>query len=205
MIKIQLSPDIDSWYISEIIDFFRRSHNHSYNNIESIIKKDLGISFKILLVMKPSELIRIAGFIKISLPNIDKNTKGYLIDVYKSYRNTKSSKNHLKKINLKVCPYCNRNYIFNFGKKSESATAQMDHFYDKSKYPYLSLCLYNLVPCCSTCNLRKSNKDVLSSPILNPFEDNLHNHITFDSSTILSIEEIDDKTTKDIIETVAGA
>jgi len=191
MIKIELPSDIEAWYFKEVGSFFKNSNNHSYKEIANIIKNDLGISFKKLLIMTPDELHRIVGFIKISLPIIPASDKKKLIAVYKSFRSSISSKSFLAKINLKVCPYCNRNYIFNFSSnKKQEATAQLDHFYDKSKYPYLVLCLYNLVPCCPTCNLRKSNKDVLKEPILNPYEDNLHNHIKFQSHTILSIEEI---------------
>ena len=67
--------------------------------------------------------------------------------------------NFIKQLNINVCPYCNRNYIFNFTKdNTKKATAQLDHFFDKKDYPYLAVSLYNLVPSCSTCNQRKSSK-----------------------------------------------
>ena len=53
--------------------------------------------------------------------------------------------------------------------------------------------MYNLVPSCSTCNQRKSKKDVLLNPIFNPYKDNIHNHISFKSSEILSLEELKEK------------
>ena len=107
--------------------------------------------------------------------------------MYEKFRSSVSSKNFIEKVNLKVCPYCNRNYIFNFRKNNkQEATAQLDHFIDKGKYPYLALCLYNLVPSCGTCNQRKSSKDVLEEPIYNPYSDNIHNHIKFSASEILA-------------------
>lgn len=37
------------------------------------------------------------------------------------------------------------------------ALFQVDHYYPKEKYPYLSIALYNLYPVCASCNLTKSN------------------------------------------------
>ena len=49
--------------------------------------------------------------------------------------------------------------------------AQLDHFYDKDKYPYLAVSRYNLVPCCPTCNGigGKYTDDVADTGIVNPF------------------------------------
>lgn len=81
--------------------------------------------------------------------------KDYFLEMYKRLQKA----NFIKQLNINVCPYCNRNYIFNFSKNNrEEATAQLDHFFDKKDYPYLAISLYNLVPSCSTCNQRKSSK-----------------------------------------------
>jgi len=56
-----------------------------------------------------------------------------------------------------VCPYCNRNFTFNFNEKE--TTVELDHYYPKEKYPYLALNLYNLVPSCHTCNHKKTSSD----------------------------------------------
>lgn len=189
MVEINLSTDIESWYLKEIGVFFKRN-KYSYKKVAWLIKNSLGISYKDLLIAKPSKLEKIAQSIKSSPPANFASDRAIFIALYENFRSRIISKKYLEKVNLKVCPYCNRNYIFNFGNKKQEATAQLDHFYDKSNYPYFSLNLYNLVPSCSTCNLRKSNKDVLDNPIFNPFEDNLHNHITFKSNSILSNKEI---------------
>lgn len=52
----------------------------------------------------------------------------------------------------KVCPYCNRNYITPLYSKKGKVRADLDHFFPKHKYPYLSLSLFNLVPSCRFCN-----------------------------------------------------
>jgi hypothetical protein len=75
-----------------------------------------------------------------------------------------------------VCPYCNRTFIKHVtGKKADGQRveikAQLDHFYDKDKYPYLAVSRYNLVPCCPTCNGigGKYTDDVANTGIVNPF------------------------------------
>lgn len=83
-------------------------------------------------------------------------------------------------VNADVCPYCNRTFIKHVsGKKADSdgsvidvdIKAQLDHFYDKDKYPYLAVSRYNLVPCCPTCNGigGKYMDDVAETGIVNPF------------------------------------
>ena len=58
---------------------------------------------------------------------------------------------------IEVCPYCQRNYINSYDEKT---TADLDHFYSKSLYPFLALSLYNFIPSCQVCNSRfKGYKD----------------------------------------------
>lgn len=60
----------------------------------------------------------------------------------------------LNRLNINVCPYCNRNYISNYydKKKGKSTTATLDHYYTKDKYPFLAVNIYNLIPSCPVCN-----------------------------------------------------
>lgn len=107
------------------------------------------------------------------------------------------------KINLKVCPYCNRSYIpvieckEKNGKKKILAP-EMDHFYPKSKYPYLAFSFYNLVPICNTCNSRFKSDNV--KEILNPYKEGFENKIKFklngsneDIINLLSGSDVDKK------------
>lgn len=63
-------------------------------------------------------------------------------------------------LNINVCPYCQRNYISsyeeNINKKDmiKKTTADLDHFYSQSEYPFLALSLYNFIPSCQICNSR---------------------------------------------------
>ena len=67
----------------------------------------------------------------------------------------------LDHININVCPYCNRQYITTIS-NDKIRQAHMDHFFCQEKYPYLALSIWNLIPSCSYCNGKKSNKDMCS-------------------------------------------
>lgn len=60
-----------------------------------------------------------------------------------------------------VCPYCNRNFIFTVPRHTGNGGVrpEYDHFFPKSKYPYLAASMYNLIPSCSVCNKAKSNRN----------------------------------------------
>ena len=72
---------------------------------------------------------------------------------------------------IEVCPYCQRNYISSYEENnSKKTTADLDHFYPKSLYPFLALSLYNFIPSCQICNSRfKGNKDTRDS--IYPYEE----------------------------------
>lgn len=86
----------------------------------------------------------------------------------------------ISSLNISVCPYCNRQYITSYEEKSnEKTTADLDHYYPKSKYPYLALSLYNFIPSCQICNSRmKLNKE----GHLYPYEDECGDKAIFKTS-----------------------
>ena len=77
----------------------------------------------------------------------------------------------LSLIGIEICPYCQRNYISSYEESNdEKTTADLDHFYPKSLYPFLALSLYNFIPSCQICNSRfKGNKDTRDS--IYPYEE----------------------------------
>ena len=74
----------------------------------------------------------------------------------------------VEKLGIWVCPYCNRNTIYNI-KYGEQRTSELDHFYPKSKYPYFALSFYNLIPSCKVCNKIKLDND--DKKYINPYDD----------------------------------
>ncbi|WP_145335675.1 hypothetical protein [Paenibacillus xylanexedens] len=77
---------------------------------------------------------------------------------------------------LNVCPYCNRDYIN--CRADNVAGAQLDHFFNKGKFPLFSICLYNLIPVCGNCNRIKGAQKLEFS---SPFDSSINwiNDITF--------------------------
>jgi 5-methylcytosine-specific restriction endonuclease McrA len=83
-------------------------------------------------------------------------------------------------INIKACLYCNSQYSFSYKYDSKRISKlQLDHFYSKSKYPYFSISLYNLIPSCSYCNQKKSNTDFDLNNYSNPYVESLSDRFDF--------------------------
>lgn len=105
---------------------------------------------------------------------------------------------------VKCCPYCNRNFTFqykyrNYQKHVDGkAQPELDHFYSKSRYPYLAICCNNLVPCCNNCNgvHGKWNKDARIANLINPYElkkaDGIQFRVDVESGAFLSMSEFED-------------
>lgn len=94
-----------------------------------------------------------------------------LHDAYKQIADSKKNGitmrvNLVRETGLTVCPYCNRDYIN--CRRDDIAGAQLDHFFNKAKYPIFSICLYNIVPSCGNCNRIKSDKP---NKFVSPFDD----------------------------------
>ena len=73
----------------------------------------------------------------------------------------------MKELKIEVCPYCNRNYIFNAG---DRRTSEFDHFIPKSPYKIFAISFFNLIPVCHTCNHIKSNQ---ISKLFSPYDSSL--------------------------------
>lgn len=91
----------------------------------------------------------------------------------------------LRTLNVQVCPYCNRQYITSYEPSEDKranvdkiSTADLDHFYPKSKFQLFSLSLYNFVPSCQICNSRmKLDKPI---EILYPYNDFFDKDVRFE-------------------------
>lgn len=71
-----------------------------------------------------------------------------------------------EELNIRTCPYCNRQYTFTLSEKDAKTSPEYDHFYAKSDYPILAVSFYNLVPSCHVCNQIKGVKKTVK---VNPF------------------------------------
>ena len=91
----------------------------------------------------------------------------------------------LELMQVKVCPYCNREFVNAIVSSEESSEilhyrSPFDHFYPRSRYPMFSLSLANLIPCCTTCNSLKKEKDPEEKKLRSVYDLESDNFITFD-------------------------
>lgn len=166
-------------YYKKIKDFITQN-NTKYNldnincDLVNLFDKDL----EEIVISKPSSLREL---IKIS-PSVYTNEIIELKDLYNSFRN-KWGYDLLNDLNLKVCPFCNREYIFKFTDKLKSENriiATLDHYYDKDRYPFLAVSFFNLIPSCSICNSKfKHTKNFYEEIHLHPYENDFNKKAKF--------------------------
>ena len=70
----------------------------------------------------------------------------------------------MKKLGVKVCPYCNRNYTVTVDADEIKVRPEYDHFHPEALYPSLILSFYNLVPSCPECNHLKLVQEIDVNP-----------------------------------------
>ncbi len=104
-----------------------------------------------------------------------------LHNVYDSFSSSWNYK-IVQKLNIQTCLYCNRENILTFKNIDNSiqTTAEIDHFYPRSLYPFLSISFFNLIPSCKTCNSKcKGDLDTFNEEILYPYEDDFNKKAKF--------------------------
>ena len=137
---------------------------------------------------KLSESVKI-DFINRKFPKYEKLTKLDNAFDY-TYLNDKERHIVINELSLIVCPYCNLNYTLSYTKNNiDITTADLDHFYKKSKYKKYSLCLYNFVPSCPVCNSKlKSTVDMEHETHIFPNEDSFEGKAKFEISNIIDVQ-----------------
>jgi hypothetical protein len=112
---------------------------------------------------------------------------------YEWYRNTDRPAYYFIRYNIDFCPYCNKDEVQNIqkinlvtGDELTTRLYQLDHFYPRSRYPYLSLSFFNLIPGCATCNATlKGEKDFNITTHFNPFHKSFDEHFKFYVNSII--------------------
>ncbi len=148
-------------FISKYKDYLRKN-NFEFKSIKELVKENSSNPiFQVLLALHNA------------YENFSKDWNNKIVDV----------------IETRTCLYCNREYIINYTDKTKTkTTAELDHFYPRSLYPFLSITFLNLIPSCKTCNSKlKGDKDTFKEEILYPYEENLNDNMKFK----LDIEDVD--------------
>lgn len=161
-----------SQYVGEIADHYDEINNllpSQYNRVSSEIDGKLGT------IKVDDVLVKLRG--KENKPLFE-----LIIDImgYNKVRKDILPK-YVNELKIKTCVYCNAQFAITtliedvhekrmIGKPGRPKKArtiplmggyyELDHNKPKSKYPYLCTNFYNLQPCCSSCNKRKSARDL---------------------------------------------
>lgn len=172
MIRIPISKSLKDLASRHAQSCLARLTKRDLRYLNLFFINEIEMNYEEVLVLEPEEIDAVAcriGNLKGTKLNYLKNQ----ILIYKNFSKTNadfglnySVVDLVRTTGMKVCPYCNRNYITVVGGVGSKRvrTAQIDHFWDKESYPYLALAFFNLVPSCGYCNQKKSVTQVGLSP-----------------------------------------
>jgi len=170
MIGILQNKNLTSAHMKNLLeDHWKNVENHvnrrtsgkkKIENIEKDIKKFFGtktkVTFKEIVTADYKRLTELKKDWKIEwdkLGIIAKNKRKRAYEkLYGNWRNH-NGKELVNKLELSVCPYCNRNHI--------NGAADFDHFFPTSEFPIFAVSLYNLIPACPACNRTMKNKKTI--------------------------------------------
>ncbi|CAM3223512.1 hypothetical protein [Moritella viscosa] len=81
-------------------------------------------------------------------------------------------------MNLDVCPYCNNEDIETINEEGAETRPDLDHYYPRSKFPFLAITLSNLIPAGGRCNQKyKKAKSMLG--YVHPYIDGIDQSTLF--------------------------
>lgn len=143
--------------------------------------KEVKTKLKDWINYRPNKIKELSERIKKSYPNSDDQESNFYKAIHCMFiENGYDKKGALKfpkdklieAVGTNVCPYCNRVFIKNVNADDgKQIKGQLDHFYDKDKYPYLAILKYNLIPSCPFCNgpTGKHTKNAEKEGLISPF------------------------------------
>ncbi len=200
MIKIH-HPRLDEWALSLYHDFFVKEGYEAKLRTyarDSLWTTDQAEFLNYLLTRgeaviagRPYRLAAIVDYIKRTYKGkrkifnirVDPNTKKCMLktvlqDIYNygafsANDRTKWGAYYLsERLQVSVCPYCNRQFTTTYHSKRGRTRPQLDHFYDKATHPYLAVSFFNLIPSCYVCNANlKGRKAFTLQTHLHPYEE----------------------------------
>ena len=173
----EIEEDYWNWFASKHLKKFKKRRIKNEVKIALFGKSSFNEEdIKMFLLAPPCKLHEIKEKIdKLENKNNTLVFSKMMKSIYKDYRKNMASK-IVRALKIKICPYCNQNYILSYDEESVIFTGEIDHFFAKSTYTLLQICLYNLIPVCGTCNNLKGDKGVA---INNPFDEDYSNRIIF--------------------------
>lgn len=186
-----------------------------YTNIENDLLIEFIDNFKEIIKARPNEMPSLianytAGrYLNILHDGTRQTSFGKVVENafnYDAYRQSAKASWFCEKLNIKSCLYCNAQFALTVGKAGvkKKLLFQLDHFYNKNRYPFLSLTMGNLIPSCSTCNISKSKTSFDLITHIHPYFEDCNSKFRFkiDEENVLEylLNNRDDKLLKPEIE-----
>lgn len=196
---------------TNLLAILKQHSDQLKKKIEANFPKTCKYSIQKLLEANPQQLDEIAQWFD-TLSSGEQVKYKYISESgYTNFAKKKKEYNAYdlaKKLNIKSCPYCNRNYTFTVvAGDEEILRPDIDHYYDKDTYPILALSFYNLIPSCIECNRTlKGTTHFNVKEFLHPYQDDFNTQAKF-SHTLKSLDKIEielttnDKRTQNLIDT----
>lgn len=199
----KISKDIlKNRYNKQIFDDFNKIPTIK-SDLETLLKKYNLYTNSLNTVKKLKEMAKnFQESLKIpKQKDLEKNLIEYIFNYdrfVKNKPNTWSRHKLLSMMDVRVCPYCQRQYITKYEEEMkdnskliiEKTTADLDHFLPKNEYPYLALSLFNFIPSCQICNSRMKGKKAIKLeeniyPYKKGFDDDFKFYLSKDIKILL--------------------
>ena len=158
-VKFKSLDSVDVLY-DEMIKNISKKNAAMMDNIDQWCRKELDRSLEYIIKADYEELENIrarydnlpAGTIPPESDPRYNTYKKFMIETL--YKRKFPRKRFVEELQVTVCPYCNRNFVNSTYKRT---MCDLEHFFDKAKYPIFAVSFYNLIPVCHPCNHVKAS------------------------------------------------
>lgn len=165
-VKFKSLDSVDVLY-DEMIKNISKKNAAMMDNIDQWCRKELDRSLEYIIKADYEELENIrarydnlpAGTIPPESDPRYNTYKKFMIETL--YKRKFPRKRFVEELQVTVCPYCNRNFVNSTYKRT---MCDLEHFFDKAKYPIFAVSFYNLIPVCHPCNHVKASGKISYSP-----------------------------------------
>lgn len=170
-----------------ICDWFYNAYDN-VDAVKTLLMADFNEQKRILEKMRDCASAgnpnwRNTGLLKLITRKEYMEFKAQIMDVFVTNGYDRLNKgDFVKTLNLRVCPYCGRSYVYAVEKPKKdggqsTVKHQIDHFLNKDRFPMFAMSFYNLIPSCVVCNMSPCKgqqnvfiNDNLDTAIMHPYE-----------------------------------
>lgn len=171
---IKVNKDEISDFTAEIRSELQKLRAQNLTKVKKDYLDELIKIAKTLITAKPETIRKYKNKLEKIIPGSameSKQFEGFRNKILKSLGYASKRSNFYPKyfysIGIKACVYCNSQLAVSIEEEKKKAKTltykakfQVDHYMPKSRYPGLSISLFNLYPVCGSCNNSKSKQEL---------------------------------------------